>query len=127
MDRVVEPEESTLGETCIKHVWFDLNGTLTRETAAYKTALANLGHVALADALGLPVDGTIIDLFEKLYRLHGTKSAIFQALGKDKDYWPSRFASLDQLAYLESDEQISDTLGRLAAVVPISLLSNSRI
>jgi FMN phosphatase YigB (HAD superfamily) len=127
VDRVVKRVESPSEESRIQHVWFDLNGTLTRETAAYRAALANVGHVALADALGLPVDSTIIELYDKLYRHHGTKSAIFKALGKGKDYWPSRFASLDQLAYLEPDEEISDTLNRLSGVVPISLLSNSRM
>jgi HAD superfamily hydrolase (TIGR01549 family) len=111
----------------IDHIWFDLHGTLSPETEEYKAALVAVSHTALADALGVEVDDAIRDLFDRLYRQYGTKSAIFEALGMNKDYWPSRFAQLDQLHYMHANPEISEALNQLAALRPVSLLSNARL
>jgi HAD superfamily hydrolase (TIGR01549 family) len=109
----------------IKEMWFDLNGTLAMQTPEFLEALDALCFEAYAEATHQPVSDKVKAEYQAAYKKHGSKSAVFQALGMPKNFWASYFSRLDESKYYQPDERIYKTVDAIHKVLPIGLLSNS--
>ncbi|HMI08957.1 MAG TPA: HAD family hydrolase [Candidatus Saccharimonadales bacterium] len=110
----------------IKEIWFDLNGTLTLQSAEFLNALDALCFEAYAEATRQPTGDKVKDEYRRAYKKYGSKSAVFKSLGMPKDFWPNYFSQLDESEYYQPDERIYRTVDAIRKVLPIGLLSNSR-
>ncbi len=113
--------------TEIKHVWFDMDGTLTVHTEEFDKVHNDLRYKTYASVVGRDVDDALIDGYETLYKKCGSNSAVFTSLGKPSDFWMQYFDQIDQTRYYEPIPDIYETLDRLRQVVPISLFTNARL
>lgn len=111
----------------IKHVWFDMAGTLTVNTDEFDKVHNALRYQTYASVVGREVDDTLIDEYEVLYKKYGSNSAVFASLGKPSDFWMQYFDQIDQTRYYEPIPDIYETLDKLRHIVPISLFTNARL
>jgi len=110
----------------IKHVWFDLDGTLTVQTSAFHEAHDALRYNTYAEAIGKPRSAQLAEEYEALYRKHGSNSAVFRSLGLPSDYWSLRAQTMEPAQFYTPVPEVYKTLERLATIVPISLFTNSK-
>jgi FMN phosphatase YigB (HAD superfamily) len=111
----------------IKHIWFDIAGTLIKHTEAYHKAHNVLRYQTYAEAIHKPYDDSIIEEFETLYKQYGSNSAVFRSLGLDSDYWMNQSSHLIETDFAEPDPSIYITLEKLKDIVPISVMSNLKL
>ncbi|HTE22118.1 MAG TPA: HAD family hydrolase [Candidatus Limnocylindria bacterium] len=111
----------------VKHVWFDLDGTLTVHTPEFHEAHNQLRYETYAKVVKRPVGGALKAEFEELYKKHGSNSAVFRSLGLPSDYWQHYFNSLDETKYFKPSQEINDTLKQLKQIVPISVFTNVKL
>ena len=111
----------------IKHVWFDMDGTLTIQTPEFHIAHNQLRYKAYSDAVGRPVTKDLAEEFEALYKKHGSNSAVFVSIGMPQGYWQQYFRTLDQLKFYKPVPDVYKTLDKLRRKVPISLFTNSNL
>jgi HAD superfamily hydrolase (TIGR01662 family) len=109
----------------IKHIWFDMDGTLTIQTPEFHKAHNELRYKAYAEAIGCPVTKELAEEFEALYKQHGSNSAVFVSIGMPQGYWQQYFSTLDQSKFYKPVPDIYQTLNKLREKVPISLFTNS--
>ncbi|HUD11391.1 MAG TPA: HAD family hydrolase [Candidatus Saccharimonadia bacterium] len=108
----------------IKHIWFDLDGTLSVHTPEFHQAHDKLRYETYAQAIGQPMSPQIAEEYEKQYKQHGTNSAVFRSIGLPSDYWMTRFNTLDKNDYYKPIHEVYGTLEKLRDIVPISLFTN---
>lgn len=108
----------------IKHVWFDLEGTLTIRSDKFNDAHNKLRYKTYAEVVGKPLTEELKQEFEKLYAKHGSNSAVFRSLGCASDFWQKRFNTLDKTKYYSPVKTIYKTLEKLKEKVPISIFTN---
>jgi FMN phosphatase YigB (HAD superfamily) len=108
----------------IKHVWFDVNGTLIPDTPEYTAAYNTLRYSAYAQAIVRPISSELISEFEELYRQLGTNSAVFRSLGLPDEYWQHKFSTLKKEEFYKPNKSIYGTLDILRTKVPISVFTN---
>lgn len=108
----------------IKHVWFDVEGTLTIPTPEYKEAHDTLRYQTYADAVKKPLNDQVKQEYEDLYKEHGSNSAVFRSLGLPSDYWMQYFNTLDESKFFTADRRVHGTLDTLRQKVPISIFTN---
>jgi len=108
----------------IKHVWFDLEGTLTIRSDEFNEAHNQLRHETYAEVVGKPLTEELKQDFEKLYAKHGSNSAVFRSLGCASDFWQKRFNSLDKTKYYKPVKTVYTTLEKLKEKVLISIFTN---
>lgn len=111
----------------IKHVWFDMDGTLTVHTEEFDKVHNDLRYKTYASVVEREVDDALIDEYEALYKKCGSNSAVFTSLGKPSDFWMQYFDQIDQNKYYEPIPDIYQTLDKLRQIVPISLFTNARL
>lgn len=111
----------------LKHIWFDMDGTLTIHTNKFTEAHNILRYETYASLVGREVNDDVINDFEKLYKKYGSNSAVFTHLGKESDFWMQHFDKLDQDLYYEPVADVYDTLDKLRKKVPISLFTNAKL
>ena len=109
----------------IKEVWFDLNGTLTLQTPEFLEAQDNLCYRAYSEATHQPITDELKAEYKAAYKEHGSKSAVFKALGMPQEFWQNYFNTLDESEYYKPDERIYKTVDAIRQLRPIGLLSNS--
>ncbi|HWB39169.1 MAG TPA: HAD family hydrolase [Candidatus Saccharimonadales bacterium] len=110
----------------IKHVWFDMEGTLTVHTPKWESAHNKLLLETYSEVTGKPVSDQLWREYCAIYVQQGTHSAAFRSLGLPSDFWQLRFAKLDEEKYYAPDERVYATLNKIRNVVPISLFSNAK-
>lgn len=110
----------------IKHIWFDMEGTLTVHTPEWEAAHDQLLLEKYAHATGKQPSPQLWQEYSQLYRQHGTHSAAFSSLGLASGYWQQHFATLDEQKYYKPDERVYQTLQKLRAIVPISVYTNAK-
>lgn len=108
----------------IKHIWFDLAGTLYRESPQLKMSIRNHGYTVYADVTGKSDNDQIIREFDELYDKHGSYSASFRSLGKEDDFWQREVRSFHRKDFFSPDEEVIQTLKKLSSQIPISLFTN---
>lgn len=111
----------------IKHVWFDMDGTLTVHTDEFHKVHNDLRYQTYASVVKREVDEALIDEYENLYKKFGSNSAVFTSLGKPSDFWMQYFDQIDQTRYYEPIPDIYETLDMLRQIVPISLFTNVKL
>jgi HAD superfamily hydrolase (TIGR01662 family) len=109
----------------IKHLWFDMDGTLTIQTPEFHKAHNELRYRAYSDATGRPVTRRLAEEFETLYKKYGSNSSVFVSIGMPQGYWQQYFSTLDQSKFYKPVPDIYQTLDKLRERVPISLFTNS--
>ncbi len=108
----------------IKHVWFDLEGTLTIRSDEFNDAHNQLRYETYAEVVGKPLTEKLKQDFENLYAKHGSNSTVFRSLGCASDFWQKRFNTIDKTKYYKSVKTIYTTLKKLKDKVPISIFTN---
>jgi len=111
----------------IRHIWFDMDGTLTVHTADFDKVHDDLRHQTYAEVVGRPVDNQLIADFNKLYAKYHSNSAVFTSLGKSSDFWMHHYATIDQNDFYKPIPDVYETLNKLRSIVPISLFTNDRL
>lgn len=107
----------------IRHIWFDMAGTLYRETPAFDAVHDKLRYETYAAITGTPIDKAK-EKYDQLYAQYGSNSAVFRALGKPSDFWQQTFDSMDLASLIKPDPDITETITMLSKSVPISLFGN---
>jgi FMN phosphatase YigB (HAD superfamily) len=112
--------------TEIKHVWFDMEGTLTVHTPAWEAAHDTLLLKTYAEVVGKPPTDKLWQEYNKIYQQHGTHSAAFRSLGLPSDFWQKHFMTMNEETYYQPDKRVYGTLAKLKAFVPISVFTNAK-
>jgi HAD superfamily hydrolase (TIGR01549 family) len=110
----------------IKHIWFDMEGTLTVHTPEWEAAHDQLLLETYAEVEGQQPSGALWQEYSAIYREHGTHSAAFRSLCLPSDFWQEHFAKLDEEKYYKPDERVYGTLAKLKDLVPISVFTNAK-
>lgn len=108
----------------IRHVWFDLDGTLAVRNSDYATRHADLRHHTYAEVTGQPYTDALAEEYEALYRRHGSNSAVFKSLGLPGDFWQQQSSLVGLNSFYHPRIDIIRTLQQLREQVPISLFTN---
>lgn len=111
----------------IKHVWFDMDGTLGVHTPEYDKAHNKLRYATYSEVVKKPVTTELIEEYEAIYKREGTNSAVFRSLGLPSHYWMDRFDKLDKSLYYRPIPAVYGTLEKLKDIVPISLFTNDSV
>lgn len=111
----------------IKHIWFDMDGTLTIHTDEFIAVHNDLRYQTYAQIVGREVDENLIAEYEALYKKYASNSAVFTSLGKPSDYWMQYYDQIDQTRYYEPIPDIYHTIDKLKDIVPVSLFTNARL
>lgn len=109
----------------IKHIWFDLDGTLSVKTPAFREDHDKLLYKSYAEAVCKPVSEEVINDFKKSYKELGGITNVFIDLGFPKDYWQKKFDTLDPAKYFIPRKDVYETLLKIREKLPISLFTNS--
>jgi HAD superfamily hydrolase (TIGR01549 family) len=108
----------------IKHVWFDMGGTLYRETPEFDVVHDELRYRTYADIVGEPDLNKAKQQYDELYKIHNSNSKVFSSLGKPSDFWQQAFDELDLARVLKPDPILPQTLEQISQLVPISIFTN---
>lgn len=108
----------------IKHVWFDLEGTLTIRSDEFNEAHNQFRYKTYAKVVGKPLTEELKQELEELYAKHGSNSAAFRSLGCASDFWQKCFNTLDKTKYYKPVRTVYSTLEKLKEKVPISIFTN---
>jgi len=108
----------------IKHIWFDMAGTLYRETGEFQVQHDKLRYETYAAVISEKDLEVAREKYEELYKQYGSNSAVFRSLGKPSDYWQRAFDDIDLTSLVSPDESITNGLREVKTIVPISLFSN---
>src|SRR6266536_537905 len=84
----------------LKHIWFDLDGTLTIQTTEFHAAHDKLRYEAYTKATGLPLDQAK-RAYDEAYKQHGSNSVVFSSLGRPSDYWQKIYSTMDEITYFK--------------------------
>jgi FMN phosphatase YigB (HAD superfamily) len=122
----MKEHHKAMKNTQIKHVWFDMAGTLYRETPLFKDAHNKLKYSTYAKLVGQKDFEKAKEEYEALYSKHRSNSGVFVSLGKPSDYWQNTFDELDVTKLLQPDPAIHKTLKAIKTIAPISVFSNFR-
>ena len=112
----------------IKHIWFDMSGTLTELDPV---AHDKLRYGIYAKLTGKTLDKNLIVEYQELLERHGSNAAIFKSLGQGADFWGKTIESADipnlpltPNLYFVKDPTVPEVLDQLKNVIPISLFTN---
>jgi len=108
----------------IKHVWFDMAGTLYHETPEFEAEHNRVRYTTYAEVTGITDMAQAEREYEALQKQYGSNSAVFTSLGKPSDFWQIAFDNVDLSTLLKPDPEITATLEALAGKLPISLFTN---
>lgn len=110
--------------TDIKHIWFDLAGTLYKETDEFNQVHDRFRYETYGKLLGISDPEQAKAEFLEAYAKAGSNSAVFRALGKPSDFWMKALNDMDFAAVLEPDPDVYETIAKLKELVPISIFTN---
>ena len=108
----------------IKHIWFDIEGTLTIRSDEFNKAHNQLRYKTFAEIVGKPLTEELKQKFEKLYAKCGSNSAVFRSLGCTSDFWQIRFNTLDKTKFYKPIKTVYTTLEKLKEKISISIFTN---
>jgi FMN phosphatase YigB (HAD superfamily) len=110
--------------TTVRHVWFDVEGTLTVRTPAYRRAHDELLLETFAEVTGRPESDELSEELKHLKLRYGSNSAVFHAYGQPPDFWAKRFDRLDQARFYAPSRQVTETVQAIGRAWPMSLFTN---
>ncbi len=92
----------------IKHICWDLDGTLYRPTPRLEKELNALRLKLYVELTNKPENNATWMEYQALYTKFNSHSAVFASLGKPKEYWNSQRNQLKVTTYLESEKRTLD-------------------
>jgi len=108
----------------VKHVWFDMGGTLYKETPEFKAVHDKHLYATYARLVGEQHIAKAKLDYDALYKQYGSNSAVFRSLGMPSDFWHKAFDELDVSSLLSPDFDTISTLKAIKKTLPISLFTN---
>ncbi len=111
----------------IKHIWFDVAGTLVTYSDEFERVHNQLRYQTYADLVGKPLTKKLKKEFEEIYARYGSNSAVFRSLGCSSDFWQKRFNTLDKTQYYQPNEAVTQTLKKIKNNLPISIFTNLKL
>ena len=108
----------------IHHIWFDLAGTLYRETDKYNQVHDQFRYDTYGKLQGISDPEKAKVEFLDAYKKAGSNSAVFRALGKPSDFWMKALDHMDFTSVLDPDPSVYETIKELKNHVPISVFTN---
>ncbi|HEX3095528.1 MAG TPA: HAD family hydrolase [Patescibacteria group bacterium] len=111
-------------DNSIKHIWFDVAGTLYEESENFQAVHDNLRYETFSKAVNKPITDDLKLEYENLYKKHGSNSAVFSSLGLPSDYWQRAFGNMNLSEILKPNLKVNETLRKLGEIIPISLFTN---
>jgi HAD superfamily hydrolase (TIGR01549 family) len=108
----------------IRHIWFDVGGTLYEETSTFDAVHDALRYSTYADIVGEHDAERAKGSYGELYAQYGSNSAVFSSLGKPSDFWQNTFDSMNLADILTPNPTVSKTLEQLSNIMPVSLFTN---
>lgn len=108
----------------IKHVWFDVGGTLYPESPEFDSVHDALRYKTYAEIVGEHDPLRAKEAYDALYSEHGSNSAVFSSLGKPSDFWQQVFEGIDLTDLIAPDALAQSALKELSQLIPVSLFSN---
>ena len=98
----------------IKHIWWDFDGTLYKMPAEFEQLKYDKRFATYGEIIGEPVTEKLKTDYQELYQKHGSHSAVFMSLGKDKDFWAQKHEDIDLLPYLKPDFKTAEMFRHFA-------------
>lgn len=108
----------------IKHVWFDVDGTLTVDSPEFKKALSNLFYTTYSEVTGKPITKELKQEYDNLYKQYGSNSAIFQSLGCPSNFMMDRFNALDKEKHYRAYKPIYLAVEKIKNKLPVSIFTS---
>lgn len=108
----------------IKHIWFDVDGTLVLHTPEFKLAHEELVYQTFSKAVNKPVTEQLKEEARDLYTKHSSWSQVFRSLGLPSDHWHKEFSKMEEGSFYKPKPEIYETLEKLKDIVPVSLFTN---
>lgn len=110
----------------IKHIWFDLDGTLTIHNESYVNAYNNLAYKTLSEHKKLPI-AKAMDLFVDRHNKIGSYSRTFESLGLGKHFWHDILGEWDDTVFYDLDDHsdIRTKVQTLSQKTPVSIFTNT--
>jgi len=108
----------------IKHIWFDVDGTLVTHSEEFNKAHNQLRYKLYSEVINKPVTESLQQEFEVLYKKYGSNSLVFRSLGCASDFWMKHFELIDKTKYYYPNEAIYKTVEKLKDKVLISVFTN---
>ncbi|HAU66558.1 TPA: hypothetical protein DCW61_04390 [Candidatus Uhrbacteria bacterium] len=108
----------------IKHIWFDVDGTLATHSDEFNKVHNQLRYKIYSQVINKPVTEFLQQEFEALYKKHGSNSATFRSLGCASDFWMKHFEQIDKEKYYQPNENIYKTVEKLKDKALISVFTN---
>ena len=107
----------------IKHICFDLGGTLVRENPEFVKVHNEVRYKTYAKVINKPITDKLKIEYEELYKKYGTNSAIFSSLDLPSDYWQNHFNTLDRDKVYYYDPDIYKTVVALQHFFSLSIFT----
>lgn len=108
----------------LKHIWFDMAGTLYKETPEFRATHDELRYTTYARLAGQSDPAKAKEEYEELYAQYGSNSALFRSLGQPSDFWMRAFEEMDVTTLLKPDSVVIKALTSLKEQLPISIFTN---
>lgn len=89
----------------IKHIWWDVEGTLFQVPFAYEAAKDRRRFKLYSEIVGKPLSEELEQEYREQHQKRKSHSAVFQALGKSKDFWQNELDRIDIRSYVKRDEK----------------------
>jgi HAD superfamily hydrolase (TIGR01549 family) len=112
-----------------KHVWFDVERTITVPNAAFERAHDHLLYQTFSEVRREPDSKQLRAQYQEMYERLGTVSAVFRSLGKPAGFWHDVVSRLDRanLYDLRRQRVVKKVVGQIRQMVPVSLFTNLKI
>lgn len=107
----------------IKHISFDVAGTLYKENHGFLEARNDLIYSSLSDIIGEKNLDKVKHTYDELYHKSGSNSAVFHSLGKPWSFWHGILENIDPGQYLEPDREINKYLKIISKHASLSAFS----
>jgi len=89
----------------IKHVWWDLDGTIYKMPTEFEKLKYNRRFELYSEIVNKPITDQLKKEYMKIYEKCGSHSAVFIFLGKKKGFWQTEHQKIDLLSYLQPDQK----------------------
>ncbi len=98
----------------IKHIWWDVEGTLFQVPITYEDVKNQRRFQLYSEVTDKPLNQELQQEYRQQYKKHKSHSAVFQALGKGKDFWQNELDQIDVCSFIQKDEKTVKMFKRFA-------------
>ncbi len=98
----------------VKHIWWDVEETLFRAPKEYLAAKEQRRYELFAEITRRPLSEDLKRKYKVLFKKYKGHSAVFQSLGKTKNFWQDELDKIDITAYLHPDQKVTDMFSKFS-------------